>query len=139
MNALTVKQPWAWFIAHGHKRIENRTWPTSYRGPLAIHAGKSADTLTAHTLDALRQLDIPVPRPSELTMGAIIGVVELVGCIELASAPDALREDPWAQGPWLWILANARTVAPIRYRGQLGLWTPDAATVAALTRKAGAA
>ena len=38
MKALTVWQPWASLIALGVKTIETRSWHTSYRGPLAIHA-----------------------------------------------------------------------------------------------------
>lgn len=41
MKALTVHQPWATLIAIGAKRLETRSWSTSYRGPLAIHAAKS--------------------------------------------------------------------------------------------------
>lgn len=39
MKALTLHQPWASFVALGMKTIETRSWSTSYRGPLAIHAG----------------------------------------------------------------------------------------------------
>lgn len=35
MKALTIHQPYAELIRRGEKVIENRTWPTSYRGPLA--------------------------------------------------------------------------------------------------------
>jgi len=38
-HSLSIRQPWAWLIVQGHKPIENRTWPTTYRGPLLIHAG----------------------------------------------------------------------------------------------------
>jgi len=38
VKALTLHQPWASLIAVGAKRIETRSWSTSYRGPLAIHA-----------------------------------------------------------------------------------------------------
>jgi activating signal cointegrator 1 len=38
MKALTLTQPWATLIAIGAKHIETRSWATSYRGPLAIHA-----------------------------------------------------------------------------------------------------
>ena len=41
MKALTIRQPWASLIAAGVKTIETRSWRTSYRGPLAIHAGKA--------------------------------------------------------------------------------------------------
>lgn len=40
---LTVRQPWAWAIAHAGKSPENRTQTWSYRGPLLIHAGASVD------------------------------------------------------------------------------------------------
>ena len=43
MKALSIKQPWAWAIIHAGKNVENRTWATSYRGPLLIHAGKTFD------------------------------------------------------------------------------------------------
>lgn len=41
MRAISLWQPWASAIALGSKRIETRSWSTSYRGPLAIHAAKS--------------------------------------------------------------------------------------------------
>lgn len=44
MKALTLHQPWASLIAVGAKKIETRSWSTSYRGPLAIHAAASVPT-----------------------------------------------------------------------------------------------
>jgi activating signal cointegrator 1 len=38
MRVLTLTQPWATLVAIGEKEIETRSWATSYRGPLAIHA-----------------------------------------------------------------------------------------------------
>jgi hypothetical protein len=38
MKIITIRQPWAHLIVNGSKNIENRTWPTSYRGPVLIHA-----------------------------------------------------------------------------------------------------
>jgi activating signal cointegrator 1 len=38
MKALSLWQPWASLVALGVKTIETRSWSTSYRGPLAIHA-----------------------------------------------------------------------------------------------------
>lgn len=43
MRALTVIQPWASLIAIGAKRIETRSWETSHRGLVAIHAAKGCD------------------------------------------------------------------------------------------------
>lgn len=36
MKAISLKQPWASWIAEGMKTIETRTWPTHYRGELLI-------------------------------------------------------------------------------------------------------
>lgn len=38
--ALSLTQPWATLVAIGAKRFETRSWGTSYRGALAIHAAK---------------------------------------------------------------------------------------------------
>jgi hypothetical protein len=38
VKALSVQQPWATFIARRVKKIETRSKPVKYRGPLAIHA-----------------------------------------------------------------------------------------------------
>lgn len=43
MKVLSVKQPWAEFIASGRKTVETRTWRTKYRGPLLICADKTID------------------------------------------------------------------------------------------------
>lgn len=45
MKAVTLTQPWATLVAIGAKQIETRSWPTNYRGPLAIHAGKGPSTI----------------------------------------------------------------------------------------------
>lgn len=54
MKALTVHQPWASLIALGHKRIETRSWSTSYRGPLAIHAAAYGRSVTRWGIDGTR-------------------------------------------------------------------------------------
>src|SRR5262249_36912287 len=111
MKALTVRQPWAALIISGRKRIENRTWRTSYRGPLLIHAG-----ISRADLGALGRAD---PRDADLDFGALIGVAHLVDVVPLA----AVRSWPFAEGPWCWILRNPRPLArPIPMRGQLFLW-----------------
>jgi hypothetical protein len=40
VKALSLWQPWASLVALGVKTIETRSWSTSYRGPLAIHAAR---------------------------------------------------------------------------------------------------
>ena len=43
MKALSIRQPWAHRILREGKDIENRDWPTRYRGPVLIHAGIKID------------------------------------------------------------------------------------------------
>ena len=40
MKAITIWQPWASLLVSGRKRYETRSWATSYRGPIAIHAAR---------------------------------------------------------------------------------------------------
>jgi len=43
MIALSIQQPWAWAIIHGGKDVENRTWPTKFRGRFLVHASRKFD------------------------------------------------------------------------------------------------
>lgn len=52
-KVLTLHQPWASLVAWGYKRIETRSWPTSYRGPLAIHAALEFPRYARKWLEAL--------------------------------------------------------------------------------------
>lgn len=125
MRALTILQPAAHLIATGRKRVENRTWPTSYRGTLAIHAGKGRGALEAGDLE----------RYAGMTFGAVVAVAELVDCIPIegVEAGDYDRRYPWlrrhehARGPWCFVLANVRRLSrPVPWRGTLGLFNlPD--------------
>jgi hypothetical protein len=45
MLALSVRNPWAWAILAGLKRVENRSWPTNHRGLLVIHIARTVDAL----------------------------------------------------------------------------------------------
>lgn len=40
MKAISLTQPWATLVHLGAKRVETRSWYTSYRGQLVIHAAK---------------------------------------------------------------------------------------------------
>ena len=107
MKALTIRQPWAELIVRGRKNVENRTWSTNHRGLLVIHAGQGFDD---HEPRVRGPLD----------SGAIIGVVNVVGCIEGSKSRWALP------GQWHWLLRDARRLSkPIPYRGKLGLWDVD--------------
>lgn len=121
MLALTVRQPWAWAIIHAGKDVENRTWPTKHRGPLAIHA---ATKMWQGGRDELHNLvAFDVPPEDELIRGAVIGVVDLVDCVPSFAIAEQSKS-MWAiAGQYHWLLSNPRALSrPMPYRGQPGLF-----------------
>ncbi len=46
-QVLAVRQPWASAIIYAGRDVANRTWSTSYRGLLYIHAGMALDPATS--------------------------------------------------------------------------------------------
>ena len=124
MKAITIQQYWAWAIVTGYKRVENRTWRTSYRGPLAIHAGNREWPGSRETIESLG-----ITVPETVPRGVILGVVDLVDVVRfdphqpLLLDPYDLAGDPFATGPVCWILRNPRRLAePIPMPGMLGLF-----------------
>jgi activating signal cointegrator 1 len=138
MKALTIIQPFAHLIATGEKRVENRTWPTGYRGPLAIHAGKARRYDGEPVSEIARYYDID---PRVLVLGAVLATAELVACVQIqppsvferaAREDSILALDPkfhWmiqhrhAEGPWCWVLESVQLLpSPVITNGSLGLW-----------------
>jgi hypothetical protein len=125
MKALSVKNPWAWLIIHRGKDVENRTWKTDHRGPLLIHASKrydfheGFDTLwRIEKTGLIDMIDFNLMVSGyPLKAGCMLGLVELVDCVQDA-------QSPWAEpGMWHWILKNPiPCVEPIPAKGRLGLW-----------------
>ena len=117
MKAITICQPFAHLIIAGDKDIENRPWPTRYRGPLLIHAGKSRGWLSDD------DEEVYGVRHQDLLFGAILGIVELADCLPVIQ----LSRNEWAEGPYCLLLKNRRRLEkPIPYSGQQMLWEfPD--------------
>jgi hypothetical protein len=100
MKALTVRQPWASLIACGEKTIQTSPKPTSYRGPIAIHAGLArpvgsmvgpylvcdsgsiAGYGLSHQTEHRPWIDLP--------LGAVVAVAELVDCAPIGG-PTSFR------------------------------------------------
>lgn len=129
MKALTVKQPWAWAIAAGHKDIENRSWITHHRGPLAIHAGLTWDRQGQQECRSVLE-DMGVVKPGEqvgerhlLATGAVVAVIDLVDICD----DRRCKCSAWAAiGAVHWKLRNARPLAePVPATGRQGLWDID--------------
>lgn len=116
IRVLSVRQPWAWALIHGGKDIENRDWPTKYRGPLAIHASMKIDRAG---VGEVAHLTKRVILPDEaFATGIIVGVVDVVDCVEKSRSR-------WFCGDYGFVCANPRPIAPIKLSGKLGIFTVE--------------
>ncbi|GAA4221417.1 hypothetical protein FHR32_005076 [Streptosporangium album] len=133
MKALTVRQPWAWAIGYAGKDIENRTWDTTHRGLLAIHAGARWDGDDA----AARVFELAGAYVLKTTVSAIVAVVELVDVCAVDGFTDCCKCGKWAFGfQRHWRLANPRPlVEPVSCKGRLGLWNLPEDVEAAVLRQ----
>ena len=131
MKALTLWQPWASLVAWGEKQYETRSWPTSYRGPLAIHASKSKDgwevwMFNAFYHDALARAGIQ--HFDALPLGVVLCVVDLVDVMrtETLRGKISQQEEQFgdhSMGRFAWKLENVRVLCePIPCRGFQQLW-----------------
>lgn len=132
MKAVSIKQPWAHLIAIGLKDIENRSWPTSYRGRIFIHTSakkeKGRNVINLLTLQQIKYLkddsteeDLGLILTEEYNFGAIIGEVDIIGCINNS-------DSVWAEkGQWHWQLANALIYPKpiLNVKGKLSFWDFD--------------
>lgn len=118
LRGLTVAQPWATCITEFGKTVENRTWTTKYRGPVAIHAARRYDPHGAPNAEALAgQRFHPMRGPAGIR-GAIIALAELID-VHRCNGDCSTWAEP---GQWQFVLANVHPTTPIPVRGALGLW-----------------
>lgn len=116
MKALSIRQPWAWLIAIGAKDVENRTWSTSYRGPVLIHASKRLDR---DAYDVLSHR-YPIPLPNSYGRGGFIARGALVDVVTES-------DSAWFTGPYGFVIRDVKRLLFSPYAGRLGLFeVPDA-------------
>ncbi len=126
MKALSIRQPWAWLITRGFKEIENRGWPTKFRGRIYVHAGMTMDVNVPGlfiTENWILVLLTPEQREEYLIApmdrGALIGEVDIVDCVTESRSP-------WFDGKYGFVLANPELYEkPIPCTGRLSFFTPD--------------
>lgn len=110
MKALSIRQPWAWAILYAGKQVENRSWPTTYRGPILIHASKTYDQDGHDWIES--QFGVQVPATLR---GGIVGEAILVDCVTRA-------DSRWFFGPYGFVLTDARPLPFVECRGRLGIF-----------------
>ncbi len=121
-RAITLHPCWAWAVAHATKRIENRSWPTKYRGRIYIHAGcggvkrDDRESLTRRLVGA----GLEYPDESEFMRGALVATATLADCVQLPAS----RLGPWGcPDSWHFLLEDVVALRdPIPMNGKLGIW-----------------
>jgi hypothetical protein len=132
MKTLSVKQPWASLICSGIKDIENRTWPTKFRGRVLIHASQSklspVNVLSLEQKKIVKDAGLWASCALPEYLGAIIGSVEIVDCVQNNSSIWAERSGPksidYLKQTYNWVLANPVLFnRPIEnVKGKLSFW-----------------
>lgn len=117
--ALSIRQPWAWLIVNGHKDIENRTWPTKFRGKFYVHASKGmTKDEYEYAKEVAEDIGVQVPAFEELERGGIVGTAELVEC-------HTQHESEWFFGQFGFELKNAEPMPFVPCKGALGFFHPS--------------
>ena len=137
MKTITIKQPWADLICSGLKDVENRTWPTKFRGRVLVHAAKKP---VKDGMMALSPIQIEASTDwfvnSKLIpdFGSIIGSVEIVDCVinhssiwaEKTHYHQTNESNPDYEDDLViynWVLANPILFPePIPAKGKLSFW-----------------
>jgi activating signal cointegrator 1 len=136
VKALTIYQPWASLECQGLKGTETRAWPTSYRGFLAIHAGLKWDDYLQERQRKLHNYLVrrgSIGLPGELPRGVVLGVGELVECLQVTEDNQTMFAEfdriagDLSLGRYVWVLERVRPLRhPIPCRGMQGLWSVPA-------------
>lgn len=114
--ALSIRQPWAWLIVHGHKDVENRDWPTKFRGAFLVHAGKTKDHEEYESAGIkAAMLGIELPPIDDLDYGGIVGQSCLIGCVTGSNSR-------WFFGEYGFLLRDSKPRPFVPYRGMLGFF-----------------
>lgn len=124
MKALTLWEPYASAIEKGLKKYETRSWKTSYRGPLVIHA--SVKPLTKEYQLLAKRYGI------KSVFGEIVAIAELTDCqimtqelIDIQSQVEIDLGD-WRVGRYAWCFKNIRLPKKhLKISGHQGLWNID--------------
>lgn len=121
MRIISIKQPWASLIITGApnvetgeielKDIENRTWATSYRGPLLIHSSGRRDAVSSDKIERRFNVRLANDGPTS----GVVGIADLVDCVRT-------HPSKWyVTGHFGFVLANARPLRFTPWRGALSI------------------
>ena len=130
MKVLSLLQPWATLVAIGAKQYECRSWQTTHRGPLLIHASAKRPTKREKDLfERAPYFNRFITDTNDLPYGAIIAKVDLEAiykteAISHALSLQELAFDDYSPNRFAWKLVNLQPLELyLPVKGTLGLWT----------------
>jgi len=144
MKALTLTQPWASLVDLQKKKLETRSWYTSYRGELLIHAAKGYPVWARNLAwqPHFRKALGPLSDMEALPTAQALCIVNLVACvpttalhklqaINFSASAEEIPFGDFAEGRFAWALEYVRHLdPPVPMRGALGLWKlPEGVTL----------
>ena len=128
MKVLSLTEPYATLIKNQKKHIETRSWKTSYRGELYIHASATKIPKEWKDNDELMSL----VDETKLNFGNIICKCNLVDCIYMSKEyVENMKKNNYQEyvcgvyeeGRYAWILEDIVPLdEPIKAKGKLGIW-----------------
>ena len=128
MKVISLTEPYATLIKERKKKIETRSWKTSYRGELYIHASKTH--IPKEWKDNKELMNLL--KESSLNFGSIICKCNLVDCIYMTKEyVENIKRDnyqeyicgEYKEGRYAWILEDIQVLDnPIKAKGHLSIW-----------------
>ena len=124
MKVITIKQPFASLIAEGYKEYEFRSWKSSYRGELYIHAGLGIDK---EAMKRFEYLNLEYPK------GQIIAKCKMTDCVLIDDTMKEIlkkKDEKVYQGAiqkkgkqeYGFHLEEVEKIKPIPAKGKLSFW-----------------
>ncbi|MEP5697530.1 MAG: hypothetical protein ABJN43_02850 [Sneathiella sp.] len=107
MKAISISQPFCHHILTAGKDVENRDWPTSYRGDILL--------LASRKVPVTHQAYV---RRHELFTGGIVGIAKIIDCVEVSASE-------WFSGPYGFVMTGQRAIPFIPCRGAPKIFVPD--------------
>lgn len=131
MKVISLTEPYETLIKNGIKKIETRSWKTSYRGRIYIHASLTKIPKEwKNNSELMNLVDL-----EDLNFGNIICSCELVDCIYMTEEfIEKLKKDNYTEyvcgvyevGRYAWILDNVKVLDKVvAAKGHLGIWNYD--------------
>lgn len=121
LKAISIKQPFAWFVVNGFKPLENRNTLKNFKGDVLIHTGKKWDDnwMEKMKIDSTTQMAIRSMSAlkSQYPFGGIVGVATFTGSITES-------DSAWFVGKYAFQIENAYEIDFIKCKGKLGFFYP---------------